>query len=31
VQELVEIRPRQKWEGIVDRPGNMAGVWKMVG
>lgn len=31
VQELVEIKPGQKWESIVERPGGMTGVWKMIG
>jgi hypothetical protein len=31
IQELVEIRPKHKWEGIVGRPGGVAGVWRMIG
>jgi len=31
VQELVEIRPGEKWEGVVGYPGRVAGLWKMVG
>ena len=31
VQELVEIKRGDKWEGIIDRPGCMSGTWKLVG
>lgn len=31
VQELVEIKPGDKWESIVGIPGRVTGTWKLVG
>jgi len=31
VQELVEIKRGDKWEGIVGQPGRVSGTWKLVG
>ena len=31
IQELVEIKAGDKWEGIIGRPGNVSGTWKLVG
>jgi len=31
VQEFVEIKAGDKWEGIVGRPGAVSGTWKLVG
>ena len=31
IQELVEIKAGSRWEGIIARPGNVSGTWKLVG
>ena len=31
VQELVEIKPGDKWERIIGQPGHVRGTWKLVG
>ena len=31
VQELVEIKGGDKWEGIVGQPGRVSGTWKLIG
>ena len=31
VQELVEIKPGDEWERIIDQPGHVKGTWKLVG
>ncbi|EFI27779.1 oxidoreductase [Coprinopsis cinerea okayama7 len=31
VQELLEIKPGDKWEGVVGPPGRVQGTWKLVG
>ena len=31
VQEFVEIKAGDKWEGIIGRPGTVSGTWKLVG
>ena len=31
VQELVEFKEGDRWEGIVDQPGRVWGTWKLVG
>ena len=31
IQEFVEIKAGDKWEGIVGRPGTVSGTWKLVG
>ena len=31
VQELVEIKPGDEWERIIDQPGHVKGTWKLIG
>ena len=31
VQELVEIKRGDKWEGVIGQPGRISGTWKLVG